>query len=278
MAVGEAATTRKKARKSAGIPEIQDRARPDQEDIVVLAARSRICKGCWQQLHLPVPLRGIAALPFRVFGIRPSRMNPNTCTVCEMMFTKVMRATKVSVDVSVLFADLRGYTALSQSLPEAQIAALLDVFYDECAGAIWEYDGLLNKTIGDAIMAIFNFPIRQPDHAARAVEAAREIHRRCRDQHRQLAGSLDCDVEALGIGIGIDSGIVSFGEFGRSHRDLTAIGTIVNTAARAQSAAQAGQILVTRAVRDRSGPALAASTGLLYPLKGLIGPVELYAA
>ena len=98
-------------------------------------------------------------------------MNPNTCTVCEMMFTKVMRATKVSVDVSVLFADLRGYTALSQSLPEAQIAAVLDVFYDECAGAIWEYDGLLNKTIGDAIMAIFNFPIRQPDHAAKYIAA-----------------------------------------------------------------------------------------------------------
>ena len=44
----------------------------------MLAVRSRICKGCWQQLHLPVPLRGIAALPFRAFGIRPSRMNPNT--------------------------------------------------------------------------------------------------------------------------------------------------------------------------------------------------------
>jgi adenylate cyclase len=187
-----------------------------------------------------------------------------------MMFTKIMRATKISVDVSVLFADLRGYTALSQSLPEGQIAALLDVFYDECAAAIWEYDGLLNKTIGDAIMAVFNFPIRQADHAARAVEAAREIHRRCRDQHRLMADSLDCDVEALGIGIGIgigiDSGIVSFGEFGRSHRDLTAIGTVVNTAARAQSAAQAGQVLVTRAVRDRSGAALAASEGRLSAL------------
>jgi class 3 adenylate cyclase len=244
----------------------------------VSAARSKICKGCWQQLHLPVPLRGVAALPFRVFGIRPSRMNPNTCTVCEMMFTKVMRATKVSVDVSVLFADLRGYTALSQSLSEAEIAALLDVFYDECAAAIWEHDGLLNKTIGDAIMAVFNFPIRQADHAARAVAAARDIHRRCRDQSHRLAGSLDCDVERLRIGIGIDSGIVSFGEFGRSHRDLTAIGTVVNTAARAQSAAQAGQILVTRAVRDRSTASMATSTGRLYPLKGLAEPVELFAA
>ena len=243
-----------------------------------MAAHSKICMGCWQQLHLPVPLRGVAALPFRIFGIRPSRMNPNTCTICEMMFTKVMRATKISVDVTVLFADLRSYTALSQSLTADQIAALLGLFYDECAAAIWDYDGLLNKTIGDAIMAIFNFPIRHSDHAARAVEAAREIQRRCDAQRRSLTSSLDCDENALGVGIGIDSGTVSFGEFGRSHRDLTAIGTVVNTAARAQSAAQAGQVLVTRAVRDRSGSSLAASEGQLYPLKGIAEPVELYAA
>jgi len=243
-----------------------------------VTGQSKICLGCWQQLHLPVPLRGVAALPFRIFGIRPSRMNPNTCTICEMMFTKVMRATKISVDVTVLFADLRGYTALSQSLSADQIAALLGVFYDECAAAIWHYDGLLNKTIGDAVMAIFNFPIRHQDHAARAVETAREIQRRCDAQRRSLAGSLDCDENALGIGIGIDSGTVSFGEFGRSRRDLTAIGTVVNTAARVQSVAQAGQVLVTRAVRERSGSSLAASEGRLYPLKGITEPVELYAA
>lgn len=213
-----------------------------------------------------------------MFGIRPSRMNPNTCTICEMMFTKVMRATKISVDVTVLFADLRRYTEISQTLSADQIAALLDVFYDECAAAIWDFDGLLNKTIGDAIMAIFNFPIRHQDHSGRAVEAAREIQRRCQERRPLLASSLDCDEDALGIGIGIDSGTVSFGEFGRSHRDLTAIGTVVNTAARAQSVAQAGEVLVTRAVRDRSAPSLAASEGRLYTLKGLAEPVELYAA
>lgn len=195
-----------------------------------------------------------------------------------MMFTKVMRATKISVDVTVMFVDLRGYTALSQSLSADQMAALLGVFYDECAAAIWDYDGLLNKTIGDAIMAIFNFPIRHQDHAARAVEVAHEIRRRCHVQRHLLASSLNCDEDALGIGIGIDSGTVSFGEFGRAHRDLTAIGTVVNTAARAQSAAQAGQVLVTRAVRDRSGSYLAAAEGRLYPLKGIAEPVELYAA
>jgi class 3 adenylate cyclase len=249
----------------------------DQEGTLASEKKSRMCKGCWQQLHVPIPLRGIAALPFRTFGIRPSRMNPNICTICEMMFTKVMRARKVSVDVSVLFADLRGYTALTQSLPEDQIAAVLDFFYDEAATAIWEYDRLLNKTIGDAIMAVFNFPIRQSDHAARAVEAAREIQRRFRRQHNLPIRSVDRGGAALGIGIGIDSGMVSFGEFGRSHRDLTAIGTVVNTAARAQSAAQPGQILVTQAVRDRSGTPLASSEGRLYALMGIIEPVELYA-
>ena len=60
--------------------------------------QSRICKGCWQQMHLPVPLRGMLSVPFRAFGIRPSKMNPNTCTICELMFTRVMRARKVTID------------------------------------------------------------------------------------------------------------------------------------------------------------------------------------
>jgi len=135
-------------------------------------SHSKICKGCWQQMHLPVPLRGVFSVPFRIFGIRPSKMNPNTCTICELMFSRVMQARKISIDATVLFADLRGYTGLSQSLPPDVMSGLLDAFYDECANAIWEQDGLLNKTIGDAVMAIFNFPIKHDDHASRAQLAA----------------------------------------------------------------------------------------------------------
>ena len=102
--------------------------------------RSRLCKGCWQNFRIPVPLHGAASVPFRVLGIRPSRMNPNTCTICELMFTRIMRARQITVD-------------------------------DARAGAIWDRDGLLNKTIGDSIMAVFNFPIRQTDHALGAMRA-----------------------------------------------------------------------------------------------------------
>src|SRR5438552_14592820 len=108
--------------------------------------RSLLCVGCWQQLKLPVPLHGIASAPFRVVGIKPSRMNPNTCTICELAFTKIMRARNVTIDATVFFADLRGYTTLTQTLPPETMAALLDAFYDACGNAIWDHDGLLNKT------------------------------------------------------------------------------------------------------------------------------------
>lgn len=243
------------------------------------ATPSRICKGCWQQLRIPVPLRGMASIPFRVFGIRPSRMNPNTCTLCELMFTRIMKTRMIAVDVSVLFADLKDYTNLSQTLPPDAVSSLLDAFYDECAAAIWEHDGLLNKTIGDAVMAIFNFPIQQDNHAEQAVLTAREIQRRCKARWESLlADHANFAARKLGVGVGIASGSVSFGEFGRSHRDLTAIGTVVNTAARAQSAAEAGEILVSQAVHDRAGRDVVASEGREYSLKGFDAPVQLYPA
>jgi class 3 adenylate cyclase len=227
-------------------------------------------------MHVPIPLHGAPSLPFRAFGIRPSRMNPNTCTVCELMFTRVMKARNITIDVSVLFADLRGYTSLSRTLPPGACSSLLDAFYDEAATAIWEHDGLLNKTIGDAVMAIFNFPMKHDDHPARAVLAAREIHHRCEERQQALLAEIPALTGTeLGIGIGIDAGDVSFGEFGRSHRDLTAIGTVVNTASRAESAAAPGQTLVTQAVHDRSDAIDGTATD--YRLKGFDAPVRLYA-
>ena len=238
--------------------------------------QSLICKGCWQQMHVPIPLRGALSVPFRVVGLRPSRMNPNTCTFCELMFKRVMKATKITIDATILFADVRAYTSLSQSLSATAMGDLLDIFYDECAGAIWEYDGLLNKTIGDAVMAVFNFPIRQEDHARQALLAAREIQRRCairKAEFAELTG--DAGVQ-VGVGVGIHCGELSFGEFGRTHRDLTAIGTVVNTASRVQSVAVSGEILVTEAVYQRVSNDLPDSAARPYELKGFDRPLALY--
>jgi class 3 adenylate cyclase len=239
---------------------------------------SRFCKGCWEQMHLPVPLRGVISAPFRAFGVRPSRMNLNTCTICELMFTKVMRARKITIDATVMFADLRGYTNLSQSRSPEAVSGLLDAFYDESANAIWEHDGLLNKTIGDAVMAVFNFPLQRENHTRNALLAARAIQKNWRERRDSLAGALGLTASELGIGIGIHAGELSFGEFGRSHRDLTAIGTVVNTASRAQAVAEADQILVTQSVYQRTLSDMPDSHPRAFQLKGFDAPIELYAA
>ena len=150
------------------------------------------------------------------------------------------------------------------------MGSLLDLFYDECAAAIWEHDGLLNKTIGDAVMAVFNFPI------SRTINRARRCWRRARSSSasmrasRRPASSWRRHRHAHRE--------VSFGEFGRSHRDLTAIGTVVNTAARVQAAAVPGEVLVTEAMRERVGDALGDSAAKPYELKGFDQPVMLYRA
>jgi class 3 adenylate cyclase len=127
----------------------------------------------------------------------------------------------------------------------AALSRLLNFFYDECATAIWLHDGLLNKAIGDSILAIFNFPLRHGDHTDRALAAAREIQRRCDERcKRELAG-YGLDAAELGVGVGIDRGTTTFGEFGTTHTDLTAVGQVVNRAARLQSVAAPGEVLLS---------------------------------
>ena len=202
-------------------------------------------------MHVPVPIRGPLAILARVLGIKRSNMNPDICTVCELMFEKVMRKRNIKVVLTILFADLRGYTEISEAVDQDRLQAFLDFFYDECAVAIWEQDGLLNKTIGDAVMAIFNFPLGHPDHAIRAVRAAREIQRRCAERCKRMASEASLETRGLGVGIGIHSGLTAFGEFGTAHKELTAVGSVVNLTARLQAAAAAGEILVSRAVIEK---------------------------
>jgi adenylate cyclase len=243
-----------------------------------MASQPLLCKGCWETLKFPVPLRGFASVPFRAVGIRPSRMNPNTCTICETMFERVMKARQIEIDATILFADLRGYTSLSLSQSSGAIASMLDAFYDVCGEAIWEHDGIINKTMGDAVLAIFNFPMRRKDHAGKAVAAAQKIQALWRARQKELSLAFGDEAATIGIGIGLNTGKVNFGEFGRTHHDLTAIGTVVNLASRAQSAAAPDQILITAAVREKAVATLPESAGRDCQLKGIDGPTKLWAA
>jgi adenylate cyclase len=132
--------------------------------------------------------------------------------------------------------------------------------------------------MGDGVLAIFNFPMKREDHVAHAVAAARKIQELWRARREELSHGFGAEAASIGIGIGLDTGLVNFGEFGHTHHDLTAIGTVVNVASRAQGAAAPDQILMTAAVREKAAAAPPESAGRDYQLKGIEQPARLWAA
>jgi adenylate cyclase len=239
-------------------------------------SESTICKGCWQHMHMPIPIRGPLSIPFKLLGIRTSQMNPNLCNICETMFTKVKRKKQIVIPATVFFADLRGYTLLSQGTDSKEVVSMLHQFYDECAAAVWERDGIINKFIGDAVLAIFNFPIMRADHVQQAVLAAIELQKRCSEKKKLMMINADSKECPVGIGIGIHTGLASIGEVGTAYKDFTIIGPVVNLASRVQGTAKAGEILVTEEVYKQVADFFPRSDSQTYQLKGIENPVKAY--
>lgn len=234
---------------------------------------ARICRGCWDQMHMPIPIGGPLALPFRAFGITRSKMNPDICTICERSFQYVKKQRQVTVDATILFADIRGFTDLSERIEAVRLSEIVSLFQDRCAQAIWAHDGIVNKQMGDGLMAIFNFPIVRKDHAAAAILAAQAIQRNCAAALNSLAPDA-LPGRPLGVGVGIHSGEVQIGEFSSFRSDFTAIGGVVNQAARLESQAAAGEILIS-AETAATAPGLTAETqSRTLMLKGIEQPVH----
>jgi PAS domain S-box-containing protein len=148
-------------------------------------------------------------------------------------------------EISVVFADIRGYTSLAEHHSPAELVRILNSYLNILTEAIWKEEGTLTMFIGDALMAIFNAPLPQQDHAARAVRAAWAM-RAALEHH---SGALDRDQPAVEYGIGVHTGLAVVGNIGAADRlqNYTAIGDAVNTAQRLQSHASANQILLSTA-------------------------------
>lgn len=229
-------------------------------------------------MHVPIPIRGPLALPFRAFGITRSKMNPNICTICERSFQYVKKQRHITARTTILFADIRGFTALSGKVEAVRLGECVSLFQDRCAQAIWAHDGIVNKQMGDGLMAIFNFPIETKDHASAAVMAALDIQQYCTaalaSLYSGLGGALD---GTLGIGVGIHTGEVEIGEFSSFRSDFTAIGGAVNLAARLESQAEAGEILLSLETATLAQNLAKGGKTRLLQLKGIEQPVEAIA-
>jgi adenylate cyclase len=218
-------------------------------------------------------IRGPFSPLFRAFGIKKSKMHPNLCTSCESNFARLMKQKQIPVSTTILFADIRGYTDLSQQVDAAKLNELLNSFYDRCSAAIWERDGIVNKFIGDAVLAIFNFPLIRKEHVENAVSAAVQLQKDC--QHLKEETGLS-DIPTLGVGIGIHTGESYMGEVGTTYKDFTAIGPVVNLTSRLQGAARIGEIMVTEDVFSEVKDRFPKAQKRTLTLKGLNSPVDGY--
>jgi adenylate cyclase len=159
-------------------------------------------------------------------------------------------------EVTVLFADLRGFTTLSEKLKPPELLALLNRYLDRMSGEIEHRGGVIDKFIGDAIMALFGAPLTQPDSARRAVDAAVAMERSLAALNHELAAE---NGPPLAVGIGINTARVIAGNIG-SHRRLnySVVGDGVNVAARLQSLTRTSEyrtnIIVSAATRQALGP------------------------
>ena len=234
---------------------------------------ARICRGCWDQMTVPIPIRGPLAVPFRIFGITQSKMNPNICTICERAFRRVKKHRHISATASILFADIRGYTRLSERMDPIELSNVISVFQDQCAQGIWAHDGIVNKQMGDGLMAIFNFPIKVERHAEAAMLAALDIQRRCKAALVPRVKHLDEAAETLGVGVGVHTGQVEIGEFSTAHSDFTAIGGTVNLTARLESQAAAGEILISAGSAALAPDLMVGTPTRTLVLKGIERPV-----
>src|SRR4051794_26656131 len=201
------------------------------------------------------PFGGIGGRVFALAGFRPSPKNPNLCTRC----CDSMAPGGAEVDTAILFADVRGSTSLGEGMGASAYAELLNRFYAVATDVLLRHDAVIDKLIGDGVMALFVPGIAGPAYRRRAVEAALELLRG--------VGYGTPQGPWLEVGAGVNAGVAYVGNVGREDMtDFTALGDAVNLAARLQSEAAGGQVVVAAELAEGGTPRVLTVRGHTAPV------------
>jgi adenylate cyclase len=197
------------------------------------------CKMCQN------PFSGFGGRVMGWAGFRPSRKNPNLCARC----CENLPPGGIEMDVAVLFADVRGSTSIGEHLAPTAFAERMNRFYKVATDVLVRHDAIVDKLIGDEVMALFLPGIAGSDYRRRAVETARAL--------LAAVGYGSPTGPWLDVGAAVNAGMAYVGNVGQAVVDFTALGDPVNVAARMQASAEAGEVLVS----DDTYPAIGTDFG-----------------
>ena len=174
--------------------------------------------------------------------------------------------------ITVLFADIRGFTAFVEQAQPELLVRVLNRYLTVAATAVLEQEGTLDKFMGDAVMAIFNAPVPQPDHALRAVRAALSLQQSTARLHQELP-----DAPHLHFGVGVATGEAIVGNIGATQlMNYTAVGDCVNVARRLQESARGGQVVLDERTHRLVQPRAQVRPLGPMELRGRIAPEVVY--
>lgn len=177
-------------------------------------------------------------------------------------------------NLTVLFSDIRGFTSVTETMEPESAIELLNEYLSEMTKIIYEEGGTLDKFMGDGIMAFYGDPIEYEDHARRAVNTAIKMQERLKELREKWHSD---GQEILKIGIGINTGYVTVGNIGcEDHLDYTVIGNNVNLAARLQSLAKEGEIIISPRTYASVKDMISADEIGKIEIKGFHKPVDVY--
>jgi adenylate cyclase len=179
--------------------------------------------------------------------------------------------------IPVLFADIRNFTPLVQAIPLNILRTFLNDFFNLFTQVIFEFDGTLDKFMGDALLAFFGAPapLKEPDKAA--ANSAVRMHKVFKEL-KQAWIPKTSEIEKIGLGIGISSGNIFLGNVGSTRRfDYTVIGADVNIAQRLAAVAESGETLITRNVKERLDSSIPVKQESSRVLKGLKKPISIFS-
>ena len=183
-----------------------------------------------------------------------------------------------SVHVTVLFSDIRNFTTISEKLNAHEVVEMLNAYFSRTTEPILVEGGMVNKFIGDAVMAIFGSPVRHPDHARRALRAALQMAQEAEDFKRWMRERFpDRGLPEFGIGIGVHTGDAVIGDIGSVKRtEFTAIGDTVNAASRLEGVTKDMHcvLVASRATVTAAGEGVIAGKHETIKVKGKDEPIE----